>query len=177
MSRSRTFVGFLSFGLTIAAIIILLKLMNWLPMTVQKDTLRPYSSIEQVRSALNIRDIYIPSYFPQNITWPPSKILAQGSPFSALVMEFKRAEKDEVILVLSQSRGGQLHARNPLELTTVRESVPLVIRGRDAVLAVGECGNGEQCSMISWSEGEYAITAHMRSAPFELSKIVATMHP
>jgi hypothetical protein len=173
----RAIKGSFSFGLTIGAIILLLKIMNWLPMTVQKETLRPYGSIEQVRAALQIRDVYIPSYFPQNIAWPPAKILAQGEPFTALVMEFKRADKDEVILVLSQSTGGPLKAGNPLELSSVNERAPFIMNGENAVLTVGECGRQEQCSMITWNKGGYTITALMRSAPFELTRIAASMHP
>jgi hypothetical protein len=177
MHRFKTVIGFLTFGLAVAAIIVLLKIMNVLPLTVQHNTLRQYESIEQVRSMLNIRDIYIPSYFPEEIRWPPSKILAQDKPFQALLMEFKRAGKDEVVLVLSQSRGGTLKSENSLEPSAIKETVPFLLRDSTVVLTVGECEDRKPCSMITWNEGGYLISASMRSAPFELTKIVASMHP
>ncbi len=173
----KTFIGFLSFALTTVVLVLTLKIVNWIPGTIQSNALRRYASIDEVRSALNIQEIRVPTYFPEYIVWPPSEILAQGKPFPALVMMFKRAGKDEIALVLSQSQGQQLTAGNPIEITTVKETVPFTINGKDAVLTVGECGSDEPCSMIAWKEGEYAITAAMRAAPFELSKIVASMNP
>jgi hypothetical protein len=177
MNRLKTVIGFLTFGFAVAALIVLLKIANWLPLTVQKNTLRQYESIEQVRSMLNIRDIYVPSYFPEEIRWPPSKILAQDKPFPALLLEFKRTGKDEVVLVLSQSRGGTLKSRDSLEPSVIKETVPFLLRGSTVVLTVGECEDRTPCSVITWSEGGYLISASMKSAPFELSRIVASMHP
>jgi hypothetical protein len=68
------------------------KIANYLPMALQKDTMRKYKSIKEVKSKLNIRDVYIPSYFPQ-ILWPPSTILAQDKPFVAIILEVNRTEK------------------------------------------------------------------------------------
>ena len=151
--------------------------MNWVPATVTHDALKEYASIEQVRAALNFRDIYIPSYFPQTIAWPPSKILAQGSPFPALVMEFKRAGGDEIILVLSQSRGGALKTGETLVFTAVSESAPIDIHGNKAILNVGVCVGGMPCSALSWNEGGETLNIILGSAPFDLTKIAASMHP
>lgn len=177
MKRNRTLIGLLSFLLAVAGLMLLLVIMNWIPQTVQKDTLRQYASIEHVRASLNIRNIYIPSYFPQHITWPPAKILAQASPFPALVMTFTGTGKSETVLVLSQSAGEALRTAEQLELTSISEERPFVMRGNNATLTVGECSNRQQCSRISWSEGGYLISVQMRSSPFELSRIAESMHP
>lgn len=167
--------GFLSFALAIGVIVVLLAVMNWVPMAFQKDTLRRYRSIEEVRTALNIRDIYVPSYFPQHIVWPPSQILAQGKPFPAVVMEFKDAGSGEIVLVLSQSRGGPFPAGPAIALTDIKETVPFIMKGRSAVLVVGECAKNEPCSRITWKEGPYTVMALMKAAPFELTKITDSM--
>jgi hypothetical protein len=177
MKRNRTLIGLLPFLLAVAGLILLLVIINWIPQTVRKDTLREYASIEQVRASLNIRDIYIPSYFPQNITWPPVKILAQASPFPALVMSFTGAGKDEIVLVLSQSAGKAIRTAEQLELTDIREETPFVMRGNNATLTVGRCRDKQPCSRISWNEAGYLITVQMRSTPVELSRIAESMHP
>ena len=89
--------------MTVVILVLCLKFLNYLPMAVQTDTIRRYQSIEEVRSKLNIRDIYIPSYFPQGLVWPPSEILAQEKPFAAVIMEFNSAEKEDIVLIISQS--------------------------------------------------------------------------
>ena len=167
--------GFLSFAIAIGVLVVLLAIMNWVPMAFQKDTLRRYRSIDEVRTALNIRDIYVPSYFPQHIVWPPSEVLAQGRPFPAVVMEFKDAGSGEIVLVLSQSRGGPFPAGPAIALTNIKETVPFIMKGRSAVLVVGECAKNEPCSKITWKEGPYTVMALMKAAPFELTKITESM--
>jgi len=169
--------GLLSFAIAIVVLVLTLKVMNWVPLAVQKNSVRRYTSLEEVRSALNMKDIYVPTYFPQEITWPPSTILAQSKPFSAIVMRFTRANKRDTALVLSQSEAGDLAVENPLEITTTTEQVPYSMKGKDAVLIVGTCSQGETCSMISWTEGKYFFKIVMKSAPFELTKIAESMHP
>jgi hypothetical protein len=43
------------------------------------------------------------------------------------------------------------------------------------VLVVGECGKNEPCSRITWKEGSYTVTALLKAAPFELTKITESM--
>jgi hypothetical protein len=167
--------GLLSFALTVVILIIVLKALNWVPLTIQKDTFRRYGSIDEVRTALNIRDIYVPSYFPQHIVWPPSEILAQGRPFPAVVMEFKNAGSGEIVLVLTQSRGEPFPSGSAIDLTSVKETVPFMMKGRSAVLVVGECMKNEPCSKLTWTEDAYTITALMKAPPFELTRIADSM--
>jgi len=166
---------FLSFAFMIGLLILALRVMNWLPLALKQDAVGRYSTIEEVRAALNMKDIYVPSYFPQQISWPPSAILAQSKPFSALVMKFTRADKRNTVLVISQSEGKALNVENPIEITVVAEKVQYAIKGRDAVLTVGFCANDEPCSGITWTEGRYTMTVLMKSTPFELTKIVESM--
>jgi hypothetical protein len=70
--------GFFYFAITIAILIGVLKVSNWLPTVFQEGIIRKYGSIEEVKSKLRLRDIYIPSYFPQKFKWPPSRILDGG---------------------------------------------------------------------------------------------------
>jgi hypothetical protein len=167
--------GLFSFALAIGALVVILIVMNWVPIAFQKDTFRRYRSIDEVRTALNIRDIYVPSYFPEHIVWPPSEVLAQGKPFPAVVMEFKDAGSGKIVLVLSQSRGGPFPAGAAIEVSRIKETVPFLMKGRSAVLVVGECAKNEPCSRITWKEGPYTVTALMKAAPFELTKITESM--
>ena len=172
---NKTFTRILSFAFMIGLLILALKVMNWIPLALHQDAVRRYKTIEEVRSALDMKNIFVPSYFPQQISWPPSAILAQSKPYSAVVMEFTRADKRNTALVISQSEGKALPVENPIELLVVTEKVPYTIKGRNAVLTVGSCGNNEPCSGITWVEGRYTLTVLMKSTPFELMKIVESM--
>jgi hypothetical protein len=166
--------GFLSFALAIGVLVVLLALMNWVPMAFQKDTLRRYRSLEEVRTALNIRDIYVPSYFPQHIVWPPSEILAQGRPFPALVMEFKDAGSGEIVLVLSQSQGGPF-SPDLRSLGQYQRNSPLYHERTERRARCRRVRKNQPCSRITWKEGPYTVTALMKAAPFELTKITDSM--
>lgn len=171
----KKFTNFLYFILTVAALIVFLKVINWLPMALQKETLRRYSSIDEVRSKLNISDIFVPSYFPQYLSWPPSEILAQTKPFTAVVLEFKNTVKGDTALVITQASSDAFSAERKIRILQIKERVRYDLKGRNAILEAGVCSNDEPCSQISWNEGEYRIHVIMRSTPYDLIRIVDTM--
>ena len=167
--------GTMYFLLAISAVLIVLATLNWLPMALQKDTLRKYDSLEEARVALNMRRLHVPSYFPQSITWPPARILAQAKPYPAVLMVFHRAEKQEPALVVSQAASDSFPAGLFIALAEVRQKVPYKLKERAALLEVGVCGDGEPCSRLAWTEGDLRITLAMKAPPFELIKIAESM--
>lgn len=174
MVRARAY-GFLYFLLTIIAVVIVLKTLNWLPLVLQKDTMRRYGSVEEVQAKLNIKDLYVPSYFPQSITWPPSEILAQAKPYPAVLMVFNKAGKSDVALVVSQATTGTIPGSEFIKFVRITETVPYNFKDRAALLEVGTCKNDEICSRLSWPESNYRITLTMKSPPFELIRIAESM--
>ncbi len=168
-------ISFISFAVTIAVLIVVLKIINWLPIMVEKGIMRKYSSVEEVRLKLDIRDIYVPSYFPQRFTWPPSEILAQSKPFIAIVMEFRDIEKGDIALIISQAASPDFVPQKKIKILQIREKVNYNLKGRDAILEVGECKNDEPCSQILWDEGKYRMYIVMKSTPFDLIKIADSM--
>jgi hypothetical protein len=170
--------SFLSFAVIIAILIAALKIINWVPMAIQEGTIRKYDSIEDVRLKLKIRDLYVPSYFPQSLSWPPAEILAQSKPFTAIIMEFKRVKKGDVALIISQAdTSGDFTPDMKIKAAHIRETIHYPLKGREAVLEVGICKNDEPYSKISWNEGKYKITVIMKSMPQELIRIAESMIP
>jgi hypothetical protein len=167
--------SFLSFGAAVGLLVAGLRLLNGVPLLVQEDLLRTYGDLDEVRSALRIAPILVPSYFPQDLSWPPAAILAQGRPFSAVVMEFERSGGRETALVIVQADADRAVAGGKIRIGRIRESAGYSLKGRDAVLDVGACRDGGPCSRISWREGRYRIDVTARSAPFELIEIAESM--
>ena len=167
--------GLLAFLAGVAILVAVLKVANWLPTAMQRDVLRRYGSIEDVRSSVNLGDIYVPSYYPQELGWPPSAIFAQGRPFPALVMEFVRAGGREAALVVSQSASSRPLLDGRIRMDRVQESVRYSLKGRDAVLSVGVSSRGEQVSRIVWTEGKYRIDLAAKAPPVELIKVAESM--
>ncbi len=167
--------GFFYLIITVAAVIIVLKTLNWLPTLLQQDTIRRYGSIEEVRAKTKIRDVFVPAYFPQSIMWPPSEILAQSRPYPAVLMVFNAANKREVVLVISQAASDAFSKNALIQFDRITRTVPYDLKGRKALLEVGDCKNDEPCSRISWIEDEFTITLTMKSRPFELLRIAESM--
>ncbi|MBI4690995.1 MAG: hypothetical protein HY754_12150 [Nitrospirae bacterium] len=172
----KNFLNFIFFGITITILITTLKVLNWLPTVFHEGAMRKYDNIEEVRVKLRIKEVYIPSYFPQSIKWPPSDIFAQAKPFTAIVMEFKNAAKGDTTLIISQvTAGSNFIYDRKIKMLQTRERINYPLKGRNASLEVGVCVNDEPCSRISWDEGEYRINAVMKSTPIDLLKIAESM--
>jgi hypothetical protein len=165
----------LAFAAGVGILVFLLKFFHWLPLMVQTDSMRGYKDLEEARGALQVRTVYIPSYFPQHLNWPPSRILAQRKPFPAVVMEFEKMGSKDTMLLISQSTSEDFLPQEKIKFARVNETVAYSLKGREALLRVGVCGRSEPCSGISWKEGEYRIHALAMSSPFELIKIAESM--
>ena len=167
--------GFIIFTVAVFALLASLKVLNWVPGILQDGLPSAYSSIEEVKSKLHVRDVYVPSYYPQGLRWPPSRITAQSKPYVMVLLAFTRQADNNVSLVISQTTLHQPVPKAAIEIIHTNERVHYPLKGRDALLEVGLCGNDERCSRISWNESPYRIDVIMLSPPAELVKIAESM--
>lgn len=167
--------GFLSFAVTVAVVLAVLKVTNWLPTAIDKGTMRRYPSVEAAAAGTGIREIYVPSYFPETLGWPPSEILAQKKPFVAVVMEFELVDEGRTALVISQAEKREFSPDEKIRLVEINEKIPYDLAGREALLEVGRCKDRTLCSRITWDEDDRRVVIVMKSAPFELIKIAESM--
>jgi hypothetical protein len=172
-ARKKAF-SFLLFFVITLVVVVLIKIVNWLPLVLQKDSLREYRSVEEVKAGLHI-DIYVPAYFPQTISWPPSHLFAQSKPFPGILMTFNRMNSTQNELIITQAASESFSSLIPGAIDRINEKVEYEFRGRKAFLEVGRCENSEPCSRLAWREGDYYVTVFMRAAPFELIKIADSM--
>ncbi|HSB33265.1 MAG TPA: hypothetical protein VLG39_02295 [Nitrospirota bacterium] len=167
--------GFFYLLITVFAVIAVLKTLNWLPAVLQKDMLSKFGSIEEVRAKLHITDVYMPSYFPESITWPPSEILAQARPYPAVLIIFHDRKTQDAALVISQAASDAFADDSLIPIARITRSVPYDVKNRKALLEVGVCANTEPCSRLSWTENGYRIKLAMKAPPFELIRIAESM--
>jgi hypothetical protein len=175
--RSKAF-GSLAFAAGLAILVIGLKVLNWFPLIAEKDLMRRYGDFEEMRTAVGIRQVFVPSYFPEDFRWPPTGILAQGKPYPAVVMEFERSGEGktrEVGMMIYQATEDGFSPGGPLEISRIRERATYPLKGRSATLEVGSGAKGEPCSRISWREKDVRISVLARLTPFELMKVAESM--
>jgi len=165
----------LSFVVTMAVVVGLLKALNWAPGTLEPGLMARYPSIDAAMSTLRIRNVYVPAYFPETLSWPPAVVLAQSKPYEAMVMEFSRARDGQTVLVISEAASTRFKPEAAIRFRTISEKVPLDLRGRNAALEAGVCEGGSACSRIQWDEGKVRIVLTMKAPSVELIRIAESM--
>jgi hypothetical protein len=161
----------------VAVIVILLALLNWIPSLIHEDFVQKYDSIrETARSLGHDYKILVPTYFPEGISWPPSLILAQKKPYKAVVIEFSESESMKTFLILIQSSLQKSDLKlQRITMTDVTEKTEYSLKGTAALLTVGTCDTGINCSSITWNENAHHFTVLIMSSPFELIKVAESM--
>jgi len=173
----RKLIGILSFAATVAVLVGTLKLVNWLPTAIDDASMRRYTSIEEAKDKLGIKDIYVPSFFPQTLEWPPAEVLAQKRPFEAMVMAFRRAGGEGTAMVVTQAERADFAYDAGVGFDEVNERVPYDLKGRKALLEAGLCRDGSPCSRLTWEEGGITLKITIKSQPPELLRIAESMLP
>jgi len=154
----------------------ILRLLDWLPLVIQDESLRRYASVEDVQRELKIGKILLPSYFPQYLSWPPSEIFAQEKPFPLVLLYFKDLNTGDVVLAIRQSDSKD-PAPVPLRIEPkkIASRRNIVVKGRNAELSVAACEDGRTCNAVSWREEGYTITIVARDSIQELLRIASSM--
>jgi hypothetical protein len=149
---------------------------NRLPSLMQKGFAQQYDSIDEAKRSLGLDQVLIPAYFPEGITWPPSLILAQKKPCTAVVMEFKKVETTDTALIVIQSSSDVSDRQlQRITLSQLKEETRYPLKGKMVVLQVGLCDNSMPCSRMTWQDSGIHRTVLLMSSPFELIRIAESM--
>ena len=173
--------GALTMFLMVMVIVLALVIANWIPGTFTSGLMSEFSDIKVAQNTLRLKYLYVPTYFPESVSWPPSKVFAQTRPYEAVVLEFKGSEAGEPLLLISQSatRHFNLSALSALsaklQMGEVLERSTYEFKGRSGALSAGLCADGGRCSMLSWQEGDVHLDLLMSGGPFELISIAESM--
>jgi len=166
-----------SFIMTVAVVLLMLKLLNWLPTVLESEGLKKYGSVDDVKAALKISRVYVPAYFPEYIQWPPAEIFAQRRPFPLIMMHFTHRDSRSFALSLFQ-----VDARANFELPYksdvlyVRKESQVNVKNRTGTLVLAVCSGRERCNRLSWEEGMYRITLIADDTPEQLMKMAESMY-
>jgi hypothetical protein len=168
------------FAATILFVAGLLSLLNWVPLIIQKQKLKSFSSPDAAAKELHIRKIYLPSYLPEhlNLAWPPSEVYGQDAPFSAVVMYLSFKQKQEIGLALHQSDANAPYLFEPLiKIRPGQNSKQISLKGRRAMLVPAVCDNNTPCNQLSWDENGMVITLIGKFSAQDIIKIASSMIP
>lgn len=166
-----------SFAVTVIIVLLVLKLLDWMPSALQDEGIKKYSSVDDVKAALKIPKVFVPAYFPEYITWPPAEIFAQRRPFLLAIMHFTHRDSKSFALSLFQadSRAGY-EPKYKSDVMYVRKESPITIKGRPGTLVIAVCSGRERCNRVSWEEGIYRITLIADDTPEQLIRMAESVY-
>jgi hypothetical protein len=165
----------LSFAITLAVVVGVLKFLNWAPGSIEPGLMARYQSVDDAAATLGIRKIYVPTYFPEAIGWPPAAVLAQSIPYPAVIMTFVRPSDGATMLVIAQSTSERFQPDVAIRFRTISETVPLDLKGRTARLDAGLCEDQTACSRLVWDEADAHLALTMKAPSVELIRIAESM--
>lgn len=166
-----------SFFATVAVVLLVLKLMNWLPSVLQDEGVKKYKSVDDAKAALKIPHIYLPAYFPEYIAWPPAEIFAQRRPFPMVVVHFSRRDSRGFALSFFQVDSKAVYEPEyKSHILYVKKTSPVSIKGRTGSLEIAVCSGRERCNRISWVEKGYRITLIADDSPDQLLRMAESMY-
>jgi len=177
MGKMKKIIRIVIFLLVISLLVIILKGMNWVPVALQKDVMKKYASIDEMKSQLKFTKIYLPAYFPGDFIWPPSTVLAQDVPYPAIVLEFKMKDRDSVGLIITQSSSSQFRYGRRAEVSSDPKEMTYSLEGRNTIITYGTCNGGAICSSIKWNEKDQWLTIFGLTPKEELIRIAESMLP
>ncbi len=163
------------FSIIVGILLLAIAFANWLPHLFSSETLRSYHSVEEAQRALGVRDMAVPAYFPQTISWPPSTVLAQAKPYPAFLMIFRERNSENSSLLIVQTADREFMRRLPLQVADIEQQHVFDLKARTAQLTVGRCGAHAPCSSVAWTEGRYSMTVTMKAPPSEVIRIAHSM--
>jgi hypothetical protein len=166
----------LLFLMVVAAVVGALKLLNWVPVALQSEGLQRYRTVDDARTELKIRQIYLPAYFPQYLKWPAIEVFAQKKPFFALLMHFTGIDNSDIVLAIRQCEIG--HPDVPklrIEPETVTGTENITLKGRPAVLVHGICPENDRCNSVTWQDQGFTFTVVLKDSVNELLRVSESM--
>ncbi|MEC4676395.1 MAG: hypothetical protein VST72_05670 [Nitrospirota bacterium] len=167
---------FFTFAMTILATVLVLKLLNWIPLSFQKEDMRKYKTVEDVKTTLKIPKIYVPAYFPEHIKWPPAEIFAQKRPSVMIIMHFIHTDTKSFALSIYQA-DAKAHFEPPYrtDILYIRKESTVSVKGREGKLTLAVCRGNERCNRLSWDEGGYSLTLIADDSPENILKMAESM--
>lgn len=172
----RTFYRTLSFAFSVLIIVGALKLLNWIPLAVQTEELRKYRTIEEVKSNLKLREVFIPAYFPEQISWPPAQIFAQKKPFVLVIMHFMQTgTRDAVLSIYQTDVRADFDSPFDADILYKKKESTVFIKDRKGTLETAVCRGKEMCNRLSWSNEQFRITLQSDLQPELLLRIAESM--
>ncbi len=164
----------LSIG-ALAIFVLLLKIANWLPLMISEGSVRRYPDVETARKAAWMDRVYLPSFFPERIEWPPTEIFGRRKPAPAVLMHFRNRENGRIVLSISQHATGSAPIPSRIDPAEVMARKDVTLKSLPAELSLAVCRDGHPCNTLTWRQDGAVLRVVDRGPVDELREICESM--
>jgi hypothetical protein len=170
----------LSITILMCMVLISLYVLKKVPAYIQESEQKFYSSVEEAEYSLGLR-IFIPSYFPDYLIWPPKEIKVVRKPSLIITLLFlSQGHGSSPSLVIHQiisntdkSKGAGLDFMEPKRHS---EETQILVGGAKGTLKIGVVENGNQWIQLSWEQGDRKMVVISNRSVEDLLKIARSIH-
>jgi len=164
------------FLLVLVALVIALRILNWFGATTAIEGIRRFNSLEEAHHQLRLRTLYLPSYFPDYLEWPPFEILGQTTPYKLVLLHIRNQESKEVVLAIRQVESAEVKPpATRLEPFHAGREEAVQLHEHTALLEEGRCADNAPCTRISWSEQSHHLNVILKDGREEILRIASSM--
>jgi hypothetical protein len=169
----------LSIAILICMVSISLYVLKKVPTYLQERKEKSYRSLEEAEYSLGLR-IFLPSYFPDYLIWPPKEIKVVRKPSLIITLVFISQGDGNPSLVIYEiiSNKNELNGvrLDFMEPKTHSGEIRVSVGGAKGTLRLGVVEHGSRWIQLSWKLGDRMMVLRSNRSVEDLLKISRSIH-
>lgn len=166
----------LSIIFVMGMIVISLYLLKRVPSYLQESKEKSYNNIEEAEYALGLR-IFLPSYFPEYLIWPPSEIKVVRKPSLTISLVFLSRSRRNPSLVFHQIFSSIKEVKPSFtELKRPLQESRVSVGEVNGTLITGTGEDGKRWMQLNWRAADRRMILIANCSVEDLLKIARSIH-
>jgi hypothetical protein len=169
----------LSIAILMFMVSISLYLLKKVPTYIQERKQKSYSSVEEAEYSLKLR-IFLPSYFPDYLMWPPKEIKVVRKPFLIITLVFISQGDGSPSLVIHEIISNREESKAAgldfMEPKVYSGEMQVLVGGAKGTLKLGVLEQGTRWTQLSWEQGDRKMVLRSNRSLEDLLKIARSIH-
>lgn len=167
---------FISLMLIMGLVTGTLVILNAVPPLIHKDqAIQTFDTIEEAEYKLGVR-LLLPAYFPDYISWPPTKTQVQQRPYRMVSLSFQGRRNQDLMMTIHQVFSEQtLTLPELFPVTSFGRGIPIKLNTQKATFATFVKGDGQRWNCVWWRGSDRQVIITARFPEIELLKIAKSM--
>lgn len=169
----------LSVTILMCVVSISLYVLKKVPAYIQEREQKSYRTVEEAEYSLGL-SIFLPSYFPDYLIWPPKEIRVVRKPSLIITLVFISGGDGRPSLVIheiisntDESKGVGVDSMEP---NRDSEEIQVSVGGAKGTLELGVVEKGSRWTRLSWRQGDRKIVLRSNGPVEDLLKIARSVH-